>query len=203
MMSKLTRWTMVGFVGLALVALAGCGGTALDDDGGYDPGDPNYPQYRYLTIALRIVDGSGHALGGATVWVDGEANSVESDDQFHPLDNHYPYAWQGWAANWESDEYSVVINYPGDQDRFPIRVEKPGWTADTTMVTIHDWEPSDIYIRDVMVLWNTQTQGAAARAAHSAEVVPYILPKALQPTAQRTGTLIMSTDDVAHGGSGK
>ena len=199
-MSKLNRLLMASATGLALALLAGCGGTELDDDYGYDPGAPSYPQYRYLTIALRVTDGGGRALGGATVYVDGVANGTLSADQYYPLDNHYPHNWQGWAANWESDEYRVVINYPGDQDRFEIRVTKPGWTADSTMVTIHDWEPTDIYIRDVMTLWEVQTGGARAQAAHSTEVLPLAPQAGRQPANHSQGIVIVSSDDAVKAG---
>lgn len=170
-MNGMVRQGSAVAVALVMVLLAGCGGTDLDDDNGYNPGVPSYPQYRYLTIALRVVDGGGRALGGATVYVDGVADRTPTAPTFHPLGSLYPYPWRGWAANWESDEYQVVINYPGDQDRFEIRVERPGFTTDHTMVTVRDAEPSEIFIRDVMTLWDVRYRSMSTQAKHEAEVL--------------------------------
>lgn len=144
---------LIGLAGaLALVALGGCGGTDIDDDDGYDPGYPDYPRYTNLTLILRVVDPDGYPIGDASVYVDGELDDEETDWEFHPLGSGYPYDWQGWLANWTSDDYRVVLNYPGDRDEFNIEVRKNGYYSDYTTVEISDYEPDEIFVRDVLVL---------------------------------------------------
>jgi hypothetical protein len=163
-------------IGALLVVglVAGCGGSDIDDDGGYNPGDAAYPQYKDLTLVLRVVDGVGNPVGGARVWVDEVRDPTATESVFRPLGSGYPAAWQGWLANWTSDAYRVVMNYRGDQDQFEIRVGKSGYSQDSTLVRVYDREPNHIFVRDTMVLHRIttmQTQTAPAPATREAEVV--------------------------------
>jgi hypothetical protein len=185
---------MLVSVGLAALLLGGCGGT-IDDDHGYDSGQSGYPQYKALTLILRVQTPAGNPLGGVTVLVDGEADSTLTDSVFHPLGSGYPDAWQGWLANWTSDAYQVVMNYRGDSDQFEIRVQKPGWTDDSTIVQVSDDEPDDIFIRDVMTMHRlTSASVQAAGAPHYAEVLS--VPKGVKLQSSH-GPLktIRSSDD--------
>lgn len=172
----------------ALVLLgAGCGGS--DHDYGND-----YPQYKYLTLVLAVQNASGDPVGGATIFVDDQADAQLTDSQFHPLGAGYPDAWQGWLANWVSDEYSVVMNYAGDSDQFEIRAHKDGWLDDYTTVRVDDYEPSEIFIRDTLTL--RRTAPAAAVRPRFAEVVP--APAGLQVKAHNKPIkIIRSSDDGA------
>ncbi len=175
--SLLSGWAIWAILLLAPAAmlLAGCAGGTIDDDGGYDPGIIGFPQYRNLTIVLRVIDERGRAVGGASVWVDGREAQKRTDNRLYPLGSGYPREWQGWLANWTSDAYRVVINYPNDVDEFDIEVGKQGYWPDVTRVVIADWEPDEIFVRDVMVLeekfgWLTSA-AAPEREPRLAEVV--------------------------------
>jgi len=173
--SLLSGWWvgMTVLLALATVMLAGCSGGTIDDDDGYDPGLIDFPQYRNLTIILRVIDQDGDPVGGASVWVDGQEAIETTENELRPLGSGYPREWQGWLANWVSCGYRLVINYPNDSDEFDIRVGKTGYWADETSVVISDWEPDEIFVRDVMVLeeqdgWLTS---AEATEPHKAEVI--------------------------------
>lgn len=146
-----------------ILLVAGCGG---DDHYYYD----DYPYSKDLTLVLRVQSPGGSPIGGASVLIDGEADEVKTDAEFHPLGSGYPDAWQGWLANWTSDAYEVVMNYSGDEDEFEIRVHKDGWIDDTTIVAVSDSEPNHIFVRDTMVL-RRPADTSAARGRHYAEVV--------------------------------
>lgn len=155
---------------LTVFALGGCGGGYIDDDYYHED---DYPRYTDLTLILRVQTPNGNPLGGATVWIDGDRDDHRTDSEFHPLADGYPRDWWGWLANWVSDEYSVVMSYPGDADEFEMRVSKPGFTADRSTVVVEDWEPDHIFIRDVMTLRReTDTTAPAASEPHRAEVIP-------------------------------
>ena len=182
--------------GLALAALllGGCGG---GDDHRHDYS--NYPMYKDLTLILRVKTPSGNPVGGATVLIDGEANATLTDLQFHPLGSGYPDAWIGWLCNWTSDEYQSVVNFAGDQDSFEIRVHKNGWTEDSTLVNIYDYEPAHIFIRETMVLHRLTDSASLKHAPHYAEVTGG--PNNLK--LQRNGKpvkVITGTDDRVNGG---
>lgn len=147
-------WRVVAILllGAAMVLLNGCGGSDIDDDDGYDSGDPAYPQYKDLTLILRVVDPDGDPISGASVWVDDSEDDRKTDAQLHPLGEGYPRQWRGWLANWTSDDYRLVINYRGDTDEFLIEAGKTGYWSDSTRVVISDYEPDEIFVRDVLVL---------------------------------------------------
>ncbi len=146
-------WTLKSLLlALLIAAIAGCGGTDIDDDDGYDPGYYDFPQYRNLTIILRVVDPAGYPIGGASVWVADHEDDQTTSTRLHPLGDGYPRQWRGWLANWTSDDYRVVINYPGDRDEFTIEAGKRGYWSDRTRVSISDYEPDEIFVRDELVL---------------------------------------------------
>ena len=147
-------WRVVAILllGAAMVLLNGCGGSDIDDDDGYDSGDPAYPQYKDLTLILRVVDPDGDPISGASVWVDDSEDDRKTDAQLHPLGEGYPRQWRGWLANWTSDDYRLVINYRGDTDEFLLEAGKTGYWSDSTRVVISDYEPDEIFVRDVLVL---------------------------------------------------
>lgn len=172
--------------GVALFA-GGCGG-------GTDYYHSDYPQSKYLTLIMRVQNPAGDPVGGATIIVDGENDPQLTDPQFHPLGSGYPDEWQGWLANWVSDQYSVVMNFEGDSDQFEIRAHKDGWLDDYTTVLVDDSEPSDIFIRDTLTLRHVAP--AAAVAPHFAEVVP--APAGMQIKSHRQPIkIIRSSDDGA------
>jgi hypothetical protein len=179
---------------MVALTLGGCGGS-IDDDNGYDPHEPGYPQYKELTITLQVTNATGLPIGGAEVLIDGVADETTTDEQLHPLGEGYPTAWQGWLANWTSDAYEVVMNYEGDQDQFEIRVHKDGWTDDSTIVKIADYEPDHIFIRDEMIMHRiTDVTSTAAKAPHYAEVTGGPTPLRLQ-SSPKPMKIIISTDD--------
>lgn len=143
---------MAILLALALTFVAGCGGSDIDDDDGYDSGEYNYPQYKNLTIILRVVDPDGVPVGGASVWVDEKEADRTTDKKLHPLGDGYPREWRGWLANWTNDDYRVVMNYSGDRDNFTIAAGKYGYWSDETHVSVADWEPDEIFVRDELVL---------------------------------------------------
>lgn len=156
---------------LAVLGLVGCGGT-IDDDNGYDGHHPGYPRYIDLVLILRVQNASGYPVGDASVYVDDDLASNETDDVYHPLGEGYPVAWVGWLANWVNEDYQVVMNDYGDEDQFEIRVTKSGWTEDRSLVTIHDYEPDQVFIRDTMTLHRLSTASTRSAAPpHLAEVV--------------------------------
>jgi hypothetical protein len=180
-MMRLTRlatpWRVIVILslGATMVLLNGCGGSDIDDDDGYDPGDPAYPQYKDLTLILRVVDPDGDPISGASVWVDDFKDDKTTDAQLHPLGEGYPRQWRGWLANWTSDDYRVVINYRGDTDEFLIEAGKTGYWADSTRVVISDYEPDEIFVRDVLVLVPKSGRLGPAQSeaeAQQAEIVP-------------------------------
>jgi len=173
----LREWTALKALLLALTvaALVGCSGSDIDDDDGYDPGYRNYPQYKNLTIVLRVVDPQGNPIGGASVWVADHEDDTTTDRRLHPLAEGYPRKWQGWLANWASDDYRVVINYPGDRDEFTIEAGRAGYWSAQTRVSIADYEPDEIFVRDVLVLpakstiYSAQTTEAGEAEAVAAD----------------------------------
>lgn len=178
---------LLGAVSVA-ITLAGCGG---DDDDYYN----EYPRTKDLTLILRVVSPGGFPIGGAEVLIDGEVDPVLTDAQLHPLGSGYPDAWQGYLANWVSDDYQVVMNFAGDSDEFEIRVRKPGWTQDSTIVRIDDFEPQHIFIRDEMVMSRVAAAGAAApKQPHYAEVTGGPKPLRLQ-AGRKPLKIIKATDD--------
>ncbi len=161
--------------GAAIALLNGCGGSDIDDDDGYDPGDPAYPQYKDLTLILRVVDPDGDPISGASVWVDDSEDDRKTDAQLHPLGEGYPRQWRGWLANWTSDDYRLVINYRGDTDEFLIEAGKTGYWSDSTRVVISDYEPDEIFVRDVLVLRPKSGRLSSAQTEdepRQAEIVP-------------------------------
>ena len=172
-----TLWWVLKSLLLALLiaAIAGCGGTDIDDDDGYDPGYSNYPEHKNLTLILRVVDPDGRPVGGASVWVADHEDDYMTTSRLHPLGDGYPRQWRGWLANWTSDEYRVVINYPGDRDEFTIEAGKQGYWSDETRVSISNYEPDEIFVRDELVLVPRATiysAQAAAQEPSQAETVP-------------------------------
>ncbi len=149
-----TLWWVLKPLLLALLiaAIAGCSGGDIDDDDGYDPGYSNYPQHKNLTLILRVVDPDGRPVGGASVWVGDHEDDYMTTSRLRPLGDGYPRQWRGWLANWTSDEYRVVINYPGDRDEFTVEAGKRGYWSDETRVSISDYEPDEIFVRDELVL---------------------------------------------------
>lgn len=191
MMSRYgTCLLLMGLILPFAVLLGGCGGDLFD--GGYDP---DYPRYKELTLILRVQNGQGEPLGGANVYVDGMEDENRTDFLFYALGAGYPEQWRGWLANWTSDAYEAVMDYPGDRDQFQIRVEKDGYTHDTTLVKISDDEPRHIFIRDIMTLYRiTDVSAQTARAPHEAQVLP--APTGLKlKTPQTPLKLIGSTAD--------
>ncbi len=147
--------------------------------------------YKDLTLVLRVQDPSGAPVGDATVTVAGGPDATLTAATYHRLGASYPAEWVGWRANWASDSYQVVMNYPGDVDEFLISVTKDGWTTDRTVVQIFDYEPDHIYIRDTLTL--KQRPGLDVSAApHAAEVTGGARPAAT-PAGPRI--IIRSTDD--------
>lgn len=200
MKTRCAPLTVILLILAVTVLLAGCGGGGeIDDDNGYDPDDPYYPQYKDLTLILRVQQPGGWPIGGATVIIDGEADTQRTDAELHPLGSGYPYAWLGWKCNWVSDDYQVVMNYEGDQDAFEIRVHKDGYVDDSTIVRIYDEEPSHIFIRDKMILYPITSGREAKRAPHYAEVAGGDAPLKLQQGGKPL-KLIKSTDDRGNGG---
>ena len=180
-------FTLLALLAVVLL-IGGCGG------GGYDGYGSDYPQYKYLTLVLAVKSPGGSPIGGATIIVDGEPDAQLTDSQFHPLGDGYPDLWQGWLANWVSDQYSVVMNYPGDSDEFQITAHKAGWIDDSTTVRVDDYEPSEIFIRDTLTL--RRVAAATAPQPHFAEVVP--APAGLHVKSHRQPIkLIRSSDDAS------
>jgi hypothetical protein len=149
-----TRWLVItALVWIPiLITLGGCDGTDIDDDDGYVSGHPAYPQYKNLTIALQVVDPAGRPIGDASVWVDGREDTRKTKSWLQILGQGWPRTWRNWRANWTSDRYRVVMNYPGDVDEFTIAAGKKGYWSDETRVRISDREPDEIFVRDVLVL---------------------------------------------------
>lgn len=198
MRKQALSFTVLATFVVALIALGGCGGGQIDDDNGYDPGDEDYPQYKDLTLILKVRNSAGKPLGGATVLIDEEEDGTLTDLQFHPLGDGYPTAWLGWLCNWTSDDYQVVMNYYGDQDSFEIRVHKDGWTDDSTIVRVDDDEPEHIFIRDTMILYRVTDGASAKRAPHYADVTGGPAPLKLQ-RAGKPMKVITGTDDRVNG----
>jgi len=176
----------VSTVVLAALLLGGCGG-------GSDYYQ-SYPMYKDLTLILRVQTPGGFPVGGATVLIDGEPDATLTDLQLHPLGDGYPDAWIGWLCNWTSDEYQSVVNFAGDTDSFEMRVHKDGWTEDSTIVNIYDYEPQHIFIRETMVMQRLADGAPLKRAPHYAEVTGGPAPLTLQRSGKPL-KIIAGTDD--------
>lgn len=142
--------------GLALLALAlgsilmgGCGG---GDDHYYGPPDGSFPHYRQFTIVLNVSDADGHALGGATVWVDGVAQSERTSWDFVALGRGYPDSWRGFLANWIKGGYTVTLYDYYDKVDVTVMVSKSGYQTQATTFHIDDSLPRDVFGRDTFIM---------------------------------------------------
>ncbi|MEN6544591.1 MAG: hypothetical protein ABFE07_00960 [Armatimonadia bacterium] len=128
-----------------LVLLSGCGGS-------YAPGDPNYPDYRTLTLGLRVQDPDGNPIANARVFVDGDRYDWPTQETFEPLGTDFPAAWQGWLANWSSST-DFFEDTPGEPIHFDIAVRKTGWGEGVSIVHIESPTSQYYVVRAVITLY--------------------------------------------------
>ena len=142
-------------VTIALLAfLTGCGGGA-----DFGPGDPDNPNYRTLTLCLRVQDPDGNPIANARVYVDGHRFDWPTQETLEPLGSDFPVAWQGWLANWSSST-DVFEDTPGEPIHFDIAVRKTGWGEGVSIVHIE--APTGLYyvVRDTVTLYPGGTNGS-------------------------------------------
>ncbi len=191
------RFGMAGLLVLSILFIGGCSGDGAYDDYYWGPDTSRYPQYKDLSLVLRVVDTAGRPVQGASVWVGGRLDSRRTEGRLRPLGDGYPVAWQGWLANWVSENYRAVIHRPGGRDEFQIRVTKVGYIADVTTVVIEDYEPNHIFVRDVMVLrTGSGIYSQETGEPRKAEVIP-VVPG--QPVPEFDGTRILIDNGTATG----
>ncbi|MEN6305586.1 MAG: hypothetical protein ABFD96_22880 [Armatimonadia bacterium] len=135
-----------------LVLLSGCGGS-------YGPGDSNYPDYRTLTLALRVQDPDGNPIANARVFVDGDRYDWPTQETFEPLGTDFPAAWQGWLANWSSST-DFFEDTPGEPIHFDIAVRKTGWGEGVSIVHIESPTSRYYVVRDTITLYPGGTNGS-------------------------------------------
>lgn len=158
-MRRASVLTLIGLSGLVIM-LGGCGGMATDTT------IPDVGERR-MFLALRVQDAAGNPIGGVRVFVDGRRDEFRTEWQFEPLGSGWPASWQGWQANWTSQQWSLYG--PREPERLDIAVSKVGWTEDVTVVDIEDPSFDQYFIRDTMTLF-PESSGQTA-PPHEAEVV--------------------------------
>jgi hypothetical protein len=141
----------LALLGLTLgsILLGGCGGS---DDYYYGPPDGGFPHYRQFTIVLNVSDADGHALGGATVWVDGVAQAEKTSWDFVALGRGYPDSWRGFLANWIKGGYTVTLYDYYDKVDVTVMVSKTGYQTQSTTFHIDDSLPRDVFGRDTFIM---------------------------------------------------
>ncbi len=132
-----------------LIFLAGCGGGGVE----YVYEDEwDYPQYKYVSIYLRVEAPDGGPLGGATVFIEGEPVDGLTAPRWYRIGPDGPAEWRGWLHNWALNDYPVRIARPDQVRRLRVEVSKPGWGSDWTVIRIADSDPTYIYVRSTFTL---------------------------------------------------
>ncbi len=132
----------------AALLVAGCGGGG----GSYYYGENDYPQYRYLSLYLRVEKPNGDPLGGATVTIEGEEVDGLTASRWYQVGSEGPSSWRGWLYNWAVGDFQVLINREGQVKSLTVRVARDGWGADSAEVKVRDADPDRVYVRVIFVL---------------------------------------------------
>jgi hypothetical protein len=155
-------------VGLAAALVVGCGGGGT----GYGPCgdepycDEDYPQYRYLTIYLRVEDPGGEPVGAAEVRINGCLVDDRTAGRWYYIGSTGPKPWRGWRYNWAVEDFRVRLDYPAQTRHLHVEVSKPGYGSDDVVFEVSDDDPEYLYARAVLLLGASP---ARARAAGQAE----------------------------------
>ena len=134
------------------LAVTGCGG-------GDDGCRWHYPQYRYLTLYLRVEKPNGDPLPGATVTIEGKEVNGLTAGRWYAIGRDGPAEWRGWLHNWAVEDYRVRINRKGQVRTLTVHVFRDGWGWDAAEVEIADADPVYVYVRIIFVLGVTGSQG--------------------------------------------
>lgn len=135
--------TMAVAAALAALIVAGCGGSGGDE---YDPWD-DYPQYRYLTLYLRVQDPDGDPVRGARVYINNDRVDGLTAGRWYEVGLEGPEEWEGWLHNWAVEDFPVRIDHEGQVRKLRIKVSKPGWDTRYSTVYVRDADPDYMYVR--------------------------------------------------------
>lgn len=142
---------------VAVWAIGGCGGGGGDVEWVYGS-EWDYPQYRYVTIYLRVEQPNGGPLAGAVVTINGEEVDGLTAGRWYAIGDDGPPEWRGWPHNWAVIDLPVRIDRPGQVRTLTIRARKAGWGWDSTKVRIADADPDYVFVRAVLVLGVATTE---------------------------------------------
>ncbi|MBC7286968.1 MAG: hypothetical protein H5T86_02780 [Armatimonadetes bacterium] len=106
-----------------------------------------YPQYRYVTIYLRVQEPDGDPVRGAAVYIDGEPIDGLTAGRWYRIDDDGPPEWQGWLHNWAVHDLAVRIDRRNQVRELDLEVAKDGWGSRSTTIRVRDSDPEHMYVR--------------------------------------------------------
>lgn len=138
------------------VWMSGCAGES--DDYRYRPSPT-----KLLEIYLKVARPDGQPLEGATVWVDGSAQSHRTDDSYLRLGSDFPPDWRGWEYNWFGGPFRFdTRDFPRHGASIEILVSKEGWRTARTTITFGPDAPDDLFMRQTFVMERLTVATASA-----------------------------------------
>ncbi len=131
-----------------LVSVAWLSGCAGEDDYRHRPSPT-----KLLEIYLNVATPEGEPLEGATVWVDGSAQSHRTGDSYQRLDSSFPPDWRGWEYNWAGGPFRFdTRDFPRHGANIEILVSKTGWQTPRTTIPFGHDAPDDLFMRQTFVM---------------------------------------------------
>ena len=108
---------------------------------------------KLLEIYLKAATPEGQPLEGATVWVDGSAQSKRTGDAYRRLDSMFPPDWRGWEYNWSGGPFRFdARDFPRHGVQIEILVSKSGWETQRSTIPISPDAPDDLFMRQTFVM---------------------------------------------------
>ncbi|MCD6362085.1 MAG: hypothetical protein J7M38_14605 [Armatimonadetes bacterium] len=151
--------------------ISGCGSEWWIDDDYYDDDYDEPSVWKSVHIYLNVADQDGKALPGVTVWVDGEAQSQKTANNYDRLDGGFPPEWRGWRYNWSGGPFWFRAR-SGRHVVVEIVVSKSGYESQRTTFRLDYWDPDEIYVRQTFVMEpSAGTTSVPAEAPQAPEII--------------------------------
>ena len=133
---------------LLALTLWGCGSGWDDWD---DDCCSDYDPVHFVTLYLNVSDQDGQPLEGATVWLNGVAQSLKTLDYFRAVED-CGCDWNGFRYNWRRNEFRVRIPDYSDYGELDVVVSKPGWRNQRAGFSLTSWDEKYISGRATFVM---------------------------------------------------